>query len=150
MESNIRSIIEVLDKLCKQCDQDAVLEALKQYLTLHAHSGGLVVIPCSGSHPEDQLRNLGEVFHASEGVLNIGDAASASQEFSRALIRVKEKLSEKAWDKIYLATHGPAVLTAQIKLLVYRILHVETIDLLYVNNSYLPIAINQTHLIRGG
>ena len=50
-----------------------------------------------------------------------------------------EKLREKAWKKIYLVPTGPTTLALQIKLLVYHITRISTIDLLYEKGRYYEI-----------
>ncbi|NEN90215.1 MAG: hypothetical protein F6K48_15375 [Okeania sp. SIO3H1] len=64
-------------------------------------------------------------------------------EFNQILIKVAQKLKSKPWKKVYLVPFGPAVLSMQIKLLVYRILYIETIDFLYAGHGvYYDLDIN--------
>ncbi|NEQ41007.1 MAG: hypothetical protein F6K40_34270 [Okeania sp. SIO3I5] len=65
------------------------------------------------------------------------------KEFNKILIKVAEKLKSKPWKKVYLVPFGPAVLSMQIKLLVYRILYIETVDFLYAGHGvYYDLDIN--------
>jgi hypothetical protein len=111
-------------------------------------SSTLTIIANKGVHNLVPEHIRGEVFFASEGMLDFSNAQSAENEIRAILQKVSRKLSEKSWSKIFLVPFGPAILTANIKLLVYRIHHIETIDVLHAGtNSYFDIHISQRALI---
>lgn len=108
----------------------------------------LTIVVNSGVHhlPDSVIR--GEVFILTRGMLDLSTELSANNEFSKALLKLSDKLKERAWKKVYVVPFGPNTLAMQVKLLVYRITHLETIDLLYhKENGYYEININLRKLI---
>ena len=70
-------------------------------------------------------------------------AKTVQNEIKEILINVARKLKSASWKQIYLVPFGPAVLSMNIKMLVYKILYVETIDILHLGNGvHVDIDIN--------
>ena len=68
-------------------------------------------------------------------------------QLEKVLKRVAKKLEQRPWQTVYLVPFGPSVLAMQIKLLVYRILHIETIDVMHIGDQrYADIAIKQRQI----
>jgi hypothetical protein len=107
----------------------------------------LTIVVNYGVHhiPNKLLR--GEVFKASEGSLDFSSKKSIIDEFERVLKNVASKLKESEWKKIYLIPYGPANLSVLIKLLVYRVTHIETVDTFYLEGEYHEIDIQLRKLI---
>ena len=113
-------------------NEESLLELLRDK-TSQNHV--LTIIANSGVHPYDTLHQRGEVFIASYGNLNFQSEESARKEIENILIKVAKKLKECRWNKVYLVPFGPAPLSLQIKSLVYKILDVETIDVLHAGDG---------------
>jgi len=92
----------------------------------------LSIIVNSGIHylPPEYLR--GEVFVASEGSLDLSSDESIRAVFRGVLMRTARKLKSRQWQRVYVVPFGPTPLSMQIKLLVYRICGIETIDVMNV------------------
>lgn len=102
----------------------------------------LTIIANRGVHHLPQKFMRGEIYFASEGSLDFSSPESVEKEMVLALSRLASKLKSKAWQKIYLVPFGPTNLSILIKLLVYRVTHVETVDLFHVGSgSYLELNI---------
>ena len=108
----------------------------------------LTIIVNRGVHsiPKDQI--YGEIFFASEGNLDFSSKESVHSEFEAVLSNVTKKLKSNAWKQIYILPFGPSTLSMQIKLLVYRVTRIETIDLFYLGSGeYFDLDINQRDII---
>ena len=111
------------------------------------HDDVLTVIVNAGVHHLPEKLKRGEVFIASEGSLDFSSQESIEKEFTRITSNVAKKLKERDWRRIYLVPFGPANLSMLIKLLVYRVTHVETIDIFYVDGQYREINIQLRPLV---
>ncbi len=111
-------------------------EALVSKLELETSSSyELTIIANAGVHPYHSLHQRGEIFIASHGNLDFSAKEAIISEIEAILLGVAIKLKEKRWDKVYLVPFGPAPLSLQIKSLVYKVLDIETIDVLHVGNG---------------
>lgn len=107
----------------------------------------LTIISNYALHPLRRVHQRGEVFVASEGSFDFSRPKAIQQQLEHVLERVLRKLKERAWQKVYLVPFGPAVLAMQIKLLVYRTLHIETVDVMHIGEErYTDIEIHQREL----
>ncbi len=112
--------------------QDALISKLR----VNANSKSeLTIIANAGVHPYHPLHQRGEVFIASHGNLNFSTKDSIMSEIESILAEVTKKLKERRWNKVYLVPFGPAPLSLQIKSLVYKVLDIETIDVLHVGSG---------------
>ncbi|MBD3617856.1 MAG: hypothetical protein HUJ28_00025 [Chromatiales bacterium] len=111
------------------------------------NEGTLTIIANAGVHhlPEKLLR--GQVFNASEGTLNFTSQESTKKEFEMILKKLAVKLKERDWKRVYLIPFGPANLSMLLKLLVYRVTHIETIDMFYCNGEYMELDIQIRPLV---
>jgi hypothetical protein len=138
---------EEIAGLIKECQAKLGSEKFrKEIIDLLAKSDEhdvLTIIVNEGVHPSSPLHNNGEVYIASRGNIDFSSKEVVEKEFVEILIGVAKKLKSKPWKKVYLVPFGPAVLSMQIKLLVYRILYMETIDFLYAGQGdYYDLDIN--------
>jgi hypothetical protein len=92
----------------------------------------LTIIVNSGVHhlADEYLR--GDVFVCSEGSLDLSTPDTVHSEFRRVLMRAARKLKSRAWTRVYIVPFGPATLSMQLKLLVYRICGIESTDLMNI------------------
>lgn len=91
----------------------------------------LTIISNVGIHPMPNEYIFGDCFAASEGNLDFSSIESVNNELDKITYRLKAKLFEKKWTKIYLIPFGHSVVSMTIKMTVYRALRIETIDLFY-------------------
>ena len=92
----------------------------------------LTIIANEGVHhlPDEFVR--GEVYTAHEGSFDFSAPDLTRSQIRNVLLRLAEKLKSKPYHKIYLIPFGHSVPAMQIKLLVYRICHIETVDVFYI------------------
>lgn len=119
-------VTEVLAKLAQEKDGGHTL-------TLVANAGVHTI-------PNEYLR--GEIYEVSRGNWIAQTHDELVEELAGLLSNLARHLRLRAWRKVYLIPTGHPVLTANIKLLVYRVLRLNTIDLYYKDGSYLEISID--------
>jgi hypothetical protein len=108
----------------------------------------LTIISNSGTHaiPEEHMH--GTVYFASEGSLDFSSGAAVKKQFEEILIKLADVVKSRRWNKIYLLPFGPSALTMLIKLLVFRITYMDTIDIVYLGEGkYSEIQIDTRGLI---
>ena len=140
-----------LDDLVDQIGVDRAYKILERYKDRHLveNEHVLTIISNMGVHhiPENIL--VGEVFVASEGNLDFSTPKSIRKEIDRILGRISTKLKSKKWKHVYIVPFGPCIISMQIKLLVYRVTRIESVDLFYVGGEYVELAIDQREIIVG-
>jgi len=103
----------------------------------------LTIVVNEGIHVLGAEHRRGEVFAASRGSLDFSSTRSVTSEYRKALAKTTRKLKERPWRRIYVVPFGPTTLAMQIKLLVYRITGIESIDVAHVGgNRRVDIGIN--------
>jgi len=95
----------------------------------------LTIIANGGVHPLQDIHKRGEVFFASMGSINFENVETAENEIKAILASVAIKLKSESWNKIYIVPFGPAILSMQIKSLVYKVLNQETVDVLHAGSG---------------
>lgn len=95
----------------------------------------LTIVCNSGLHPLYSLHRRGEIFFASEGSLDFSSEDAAVKTLTSVLQRVAIKLKERSWRTVFIVPFGPAVLSMQIKALVYRVLNIDSIDVLHAGEG---------------
>jgi len=124
--------------------------ALKILQEVEGRSGSeaLTIIANEGVHHLPDAMKRGVVHVASHGNLDFSTIASVQSEYVRILSNLAQLLKQRTWTQIYLVPFGPSTLSMQIKLLVYRITRIETIDVFYDGQgSYSDLSIAQRDLI---
>jgi hypothetical protein len=107
-----------------------VLDKLQE-LEVENASDVLTIIANAGSHHAPDSIKRGFVYEASRGNLDFGSADSVHEEYERILRGVVSVLKERAWKKIYLIPFGHTTLALQIKMVVYRVTGIDTVDWFY-------------------
>jgi hypothetical protein len=102
----------------------------------------LTIIANQGDHsiPARYLR--GEIFVASKGNLDFTSGLIIKRQFMQILKKLREKLQEKSWNRIYLIPTGHPTLSIQLKLSVYRIVRINTTDIFYYGGRYYDLDID--------
>ena len=92
----------------------------------------LTIISNEGAHRLPSEFRRGMVYAASSGMLDFSTSTRVHEQFDQILERLATLLKSRTWSKVYLVVpFGHATLSMQIKLLVYRITRLETVDLFY-------------------
>jgi hypothetical protein len=137
----------LLDRLLSQMGK-AELERYLEAALDKREPSNLTIVSNLSLHPLREAHKRGEVFVASTGSFDFSNPEIVKVQFEEALRGVIHKLQERPWKKIYLVPFGPAGLSMQIKLLVYRVLHIETIDVLHLGEeTYADIEIHHRSLM---
>lgn len=99
----------------------------------------LTIVGNGGMHaiPEEFIH--GELYEATRGTIDLSKCESIGALYVSILRPLADKLREKAWERIYFIPTGPTTLALQIKLLVYHITRISTVDLLYLRGDYTEI-----------
>jgi hypothetical protein len=141
MDKEMKQLIE---ECLNKVGYEKLREELNKVLSIQDGEDVLTIIVNEGVHPHAAFHERGEVYIASRGNLDFSSKERAEEEFQKVLLGVAQKLKSKIWKKIYIVPFGPPILAMQIKLLVYRISRIETIDVLRAGNGvYYDLEINQ-------
>lgn len=120
-----------IDALVAEYGEAAVLnEALSLSSTVRV-SQVATIIANAGLHsfPDDILR--GDVYEFSRGMMDLSSKSKIEETLAKNLRQLAGFLRAKQWKKIYIVTSGHPVFSMQIKVAVYRITRLETVDWLY-------------------
>ncbi len=141
--------VKLINKIIEIKDEDFLIENLNSIIENNTNNV-LTIVANKGVHhlPTDFQR--GYVYYASEGSLNFDNASTIKQEYEKILKDLSVLLQSKLWKSIYLIPYGHSTLSMQIKLLVYRITHIETIDVFYVGGGeYTDLSLKQRDILTG-
>jgi hypothetical protein len=120
--------------------ENAVREALLRLTEDETkYTRTLTILGNSGIHPIPETIIHGELYTATRGTLDLSKCGSLEELYASILRPLADKLREKAWQRIYFIPTGPTTLVLQIKLLVYHITRISTIDLFYLRGNYTEI-----------
>lgn len=135
---------DLIDKFVKKYGQ----EELENYLNnrLNEENNILTIIGNTGLHTIPSAYLHGEVYIASIGNLNLSTYESIKLEYELILSKLITKLQEKNWNKVYFVPTGHTTLVLQIKLLVYHVLRISTIDLFYSKGKYFELEMDYRDL----
>ncbi len=141
-----------LTDLIKRLGEEEAFCILREHVEQKAlgEEDVLTIVVNKGVHhlPKKHLR--GSVFYASEGNLDFSSPRSVEREFERVLVDVTRILKERSWKKVFVLPFGPCALSMQIKLLVYRITRIESVEIFHLGEGeYMDLEIKQRHIIVG-
>jgi hypothetical protein len=141
-----------LSKLIERYIEEIGLEQLKETLIHELYKSkldnyALTIVANQGLHDIPSRFVHGELYIASSGNLDFESKEIIIKQYEEILVKLRKKLSEKEWKKVYLVPTGHSTLALQIKSLVYHILRVDTIDLFYSKGDYYEIEINVRSLL---
>jgi hypothetical protein len=105
-------------------------------------SAELTIISNAGMHAIPSAYIHGTLYPASDGNIDLSTEAAITASYGLVLRKLAEKLKEREWKRIYLIPTGPTTLALQIKLLVYHITRLSTIDLYYSRGNYFELALD--------
>jgi len=133
-------LITLLTQAVERQGEDAVRDALSALIDKEVRMARtLTILGNQGVHaiPEEHIH--GELYVATQGTLDLSHCDSIKEVYVPILRSLADKLRSKNWEKIYFIPTGPTTLALQIKLLVYHITRMSTIDLFYLRGNYTEI-----------
>ena len=81
-----------------------------------------------GLHYFPKTLFVGECFVFYSGGLDLSSEQALEKEMAVSLVKLQNFLRKRKWERIYTIISGHAAACMQVKLAVYRITHIETID----------------------
>ena len=136
-----------LDQIIETIGEKEALSILERHIKNPA-TEILTIVANKGVHYLPREIQRGFVHVASQGNLDFSSIHSVEQEYQKILTSLSDVLQSRMWGKIYLVPFGPSTLSMQIKLLVYRITRIETVDVFYDGKGgYFDLSIDQRALI---
>lgn len=126
--------------------RDRVVEELSELSDASNQENTLTLVSNAGVHtiPSRYLR--GEIFEVSRGNWNATDALELADELTGLLSSLAEKLRSRPWQTVYLVPTGHPILSIHVKLIVYRLLRINTIDLYYRDGEYLEVRLDHRQI----
>jgi hypothetical protein len=144
--SDTEALAELLRKLVAQQGPEKAARTLESMVE-DAQAAVLTIVPNVGIHKIPERLLKGTVFVGSEGNLDLSTKRSIEAEYGKILLRLKNTLLSRSWTKIYLIPTGHVTLSLQIKLAVYQLTRINTIDLFYLNGKYIELAFDMRKLL---
>ena len=123
----------------------SILETLSRVPEDDEYTITIVCNQASHAIPADIIRGTKFVF----SVGSIEDAGSIvfESELTKLLKKLARKLKQRNWRQIYIVPSGHPSFYANIKLLVFRITRIETVDVVYKGNGrYMDITIDHRRI----
>jgi len=110
----------------------------------------LTIVSNKGMHHFPDTLKRGEVYYASTGSFDFSNEGLIINQYKKSMKLLTEKLTSRQWRTIYLVPFGHSTFSMQLKLLVYRVTHIETIDVLYDGKgNYFDVLLDQRELVTG-
>lgn len=111
-------------------------DRLLELLSMKKESGKtLTIVPDETMHRIPANLIEGEKFLFSVGNIDTTDSTTVKAHMVDKLSKLFEKLRSEKWSNIRLIYSGHAILPAYIKLMVYRVTHLETEDFAYFGDA---------------
>ena len=130
------SFNKILEDAVDVYGEEAVKTLLINSLSnLKNENSVLTIVVNAGIHPLPENLLRGDVFIASHGNLDFSSKLSIESEFRNILKNVSVKLQSNNWNLVYIVPFGPAVLSMLIKNLVYKVLYINSIDVIHAGSG---------------
>lgn len=95
----------------------------------------LTIVSNAGLHPIPHDYVRGQLFIASEGNLDFSSILSVNKELDKIVHNLKELLFSERWTNIYLLPFGHSSISLTIKMTVFRLVRIETVDIFYFGSG---------------
>jgi hypothetical protein len=130
-----------LNNLLKEYGEESVLSAVSKWASSGDERSCTIVVN-EGLHPFPDFLYTGEIFSFSKGFLNFSNSSDLENDLILNLKLLSDFLKKRKWKKVYLIISGHAVLNMYVKMAVYRVTRIDTIDWVYDGaGNYLKISI---------
>src|SRR5262249_4498913 len=126
-------VLAALEAALRFAGKTKVLQLLSSVAEMNAvEEDTLTIVVNEGVHHLENRYKRGDVFTSSRGSLDFSSAESVHAEYQRVLKATAQKLKSRSWRHVYVVPFGPATLSMQIKLLVYRVCGLQSIDVMEI------------------
>ena len=136
----------LLDTAVGAAGADRVAEVLTSLARRETLTDTLTLISNAGVHTIPDRYLHGDTYEVSHGDWVASTPAEVHEELTRLLHGLAHKLRSRPWRQVYLVPTGHPILTVNVKLLVYRLLRINTIDLYYKAGEYIEVHIDHRGL----
>ena len=136
----------LLDTAVGAAGADRVAEVLTSLARRETLTDTLTLIANAGVHTIPDRYLHGDIYEVSRGDWAVSTPAEVHEELTRLLQGLAHKLRSHPWRRVYLVPTGHPILTVNIKLLVYRLLRINTMDLYYRAGQYIEVHIDHRRL----
>ena len=136
----------LLDTAVGAAGADRVAEVLTSLTRRETLTDTLTLISNAGVHTIPDRYLHGEIYEVSRGDWAARTPDEVHDELTRLLQGLAHKLRSRPWSQVYLVPTGHPILTVNVKLLVYRLLRINTIDLYYKAGHYIEVHIDHRRL----
>lgn len=123
-----KSLDEELDALVRLHGANAVLSAARRVEQLDDALNVCTILVNVGVHSMPEYLLNGEVYVFYEGSVDLSSEKNLKEFTDQKILSLREFLRTKKWNQIYIVISGHAAMCMQVKLAVYRITHIETVD----------------------
>lgn len=127
-------LIAALEVALRAAGKTKVMQTLSNVAEMKAVEDDLAIIVNEGVHHLDDEYKRSHVFIASQGSLDFSSPESVHAEYQRVLKATAQKLKSRSWKRVYIVP-GPTTLFMQIKLLVYRICGLQSINVMQLRGE---------------
>ena len=121
LEKDIKVLIE-------KYGSDRVREEFERSLWTGDEPDICTILINEGLHNFPSNIFVGEVYTFYRGSIDLSSEVNLESVMREKLKELKEYLTKRKWRKIYIVVSGHAAVCMQVKLAVYRITHIETVD----------------------
>src|SRR5258707_15166277 len=123
------TVRDELNELIRKIGEERALKIIQRAVHDNASAESMLTIVANqGSHHLPDMYLRGMVYVASIGNLDFSSMERVHEQYNEILSRLASVLKSKPWTRIYLIPFGHSTLAMQIKLLVYRITRIETVE----------------------
>ena len=130
-----------INSLVEKYGETSVRRTLDGLTELASESTCTIIIN-KGIHSFPDSLLVGEVYIFSDTSVPMESGLAIERWIVTRIKKLKKFLMKKKWSKVYLLISGHAAVCMQVKLAVYRVTHIETIDLAFDGKgNYLPVSI---------
>lgn len=131
-----------IDDIIAKYGPHAALSAMQSATRSITHGNACTIIVNGGLHRFPPEILVGEVYTFYEGSLDLSDESILQSFLESRLLDLATFLRSRKWKNISVVISGHAAVCMQVKLAIYRITHIESIDWVFDGaGNYLRLAI---------
>lgn len=117
-----------LERLVESYGAERVFDTTRDVVQRKLVGNICTIVINEGIHVFPDYIIQGDKYVLYRGSLDFGDSEALRAEATQHLRELSIYLGRKKWSKIYTVISGHAAICMQVKLLVYRMTHLETVD----------------------
>lgn len=136
----------MLENLVSEVGETRAKSILRDSIGSAKNERELTVIANHSHHkiPFEYLH--GDVYVASEGSMDFSNPIAVENSVKQVLRDLRVKLKEASWKRIYFIPTGHPVVSIQIKLLIYKVTRINSIDLFYLDGNFVELDLDVRRL----